>query len=520
MLHVRVHDLSAPTTNPIRLTRAQTAALSLGAVAISLVPVLTVRFLPLVDYPFHFARVFLIANRHDPFLQDLYAVQSLFIPNIALDAFAAAATRVMSPDAAMTTFVALTFCAIMAGVAILHFSFFRYLTPWPLIVACLLLYNFVFVFGFLNYLLALGLMLCLLGVWILAEPLPTYARIAIGAASAMVLYFAHLIAFGLYGVAIAAYGIHRSFEGGRPRVRKLVGTAMITATPFILPLAMHFAVSPTSADLAGGLHFQPLTAKLTSLLFTPTVANPWVDLALAGWFVLVVASLALGTVRLAPSSLAVVAGLVAAFLLLPTSTMEGGHLDDRIPLAFLLVLAAGCSISYRARRVCTAVLAMSVLMIAVRLGAVTREWNRWDRQYARYAELDLEPGSLLLVATEPRPEREIPYQWMRPPLRHAPELAIRDSVFIPAIWASPALQPLVVTSRYEPVYEFQANDPIVVADDQALGSLVRGARDVSAPLSASLPNVYLLLLRTGHRLAADLTVVESSEDYVLWRLTP
>src|SRR5229473_3208310 len=192
-------------------------------------PVLICDTLPLFDYPNHLARMHILADlARSPDLQRFYAIVWRPVPDLAMDAITPTLAHVMPLVWAGKAFVLLTLFLLVGGVAALHRTLFGVWSAWPCL-AFLLLYSRILLWGFLNYLFGLGLGLCATALWIALRHQSPALRLAVGALAALALFFAHLLAFGLYGVMVMGY------EAGQLLRRRSApgGAAREGATPFL-----------------------------------------------------------------------------------------------------------------------------------------------------------------------------------------------------------------------------------------------------------------------------------------------
>ena len=497
---------------------------------ISAVPVFLVQYPPLVDYPLNLARIHILNTwSASPFLQEIYTLQSFMLPNIALDAISIAFPDAIHIETTGKISIFLIMTVTVTGVGILHYSLFRRISFWPLIFSGFLLYNYIFFLGFLNYLLGTGLMLWCFALWIMLETRPPFMRVMFGAVTSLMLFYSHLIAFGLYGIAVTAYGLQRSFSTGRLDYARLLKAAFVTFVSFLLPIIVYFGLLSTSGDLTEGYNYQSLSGKLVSFLFTPTSLNWQMDVIVAVYLLLfLILSLHWAKVRIARDSMLVLASFFLAFLVLPIGTSSGYHLDDRIPIAFLFVLAASMSISIPRRSLRRVVVFVSIIIFAARVGAISKNWLEWDKQYAGYiSTLDrMRPNSVLFIATETYESGhyDIPYGWLCPPTLHVAELAsVRKSVFVPAVFADPVTHTISVARKYEDVYELQGNNPIVVNNTGELQKLVDEINQLYMQIDDLHDYVYLIVFRTSSNSVMDWNIknahlLESTQQLVLLRL--
>ncbi len=416
--------------------------------AVALVPLFLVDVVPLANLPNHMARVRILAEiGQDPLLTAHYRVNWALQPNLALDLLLPPFAGAVSPLELGRWFTALTVFVLVTGTLALHRVLHGRIGVGP-VVLFLFIYNHVLIWGFLNFLLGLGLALWLFAAWVATTERTGWTRAAVFGAAGVALFFVHLMALGIYGLLVGAW------ELGRVRDRRT-------------DLARH-----VRAWAVDGLQFLP-AAVLFLLALPPRVADAewvWGDpiVRLRGVWAPVLTNL--GTVDLLLAVFVVTSGLVivlrrwvrpaggmtlplifltAAAMLAPFWTYGrfGGvwGLDVRMWVAVAFVAAA--SFAFRASGKVGPVLAAAVIgLFFVRIYQTTHDWRVYDQQIAEYraAAAVITPGARILqvqertlpVAGEPGAFRDVYYHF-------AAYSVIDRSVFLPTLFTDPTKQPIV-----------------------------------------------------------------------------
>jgi hypothetical protein len=420
------------------------AALFAALFAAAAVPVLICDTLPLFDYPNHLARMHILVDlARSPDLQRFYEVVWRPVPDLAMDAIVPALAHIMPLDWAGKAFVLLTLLLLAGGVAALHRALFGVWTAWPCL-AFLLLYSRILLWGFLNYLFGLGLGLCATAVWIALRRRSPALRLAFGVVAALALFFAHLLAFGLYGVLVMGYEAGQLMQ--RPSARgRAVAALALAGVAFVPPLVILFAATPGA--IGGAVRYGHLARKL-DLLFS--VFDNYSRVFDVVCFALAASALIFlfwrRCVRLAPAMSVPLALLSLVYLAMPSQLATASGADHRIPLLLFLVLVAGSEWTApraTARRI---FLAAALALFAARLGVVTAMWHDSDQLYAGLLPaLDhLPAGSRVAVAYPPEALNS-----EAAPLAHFPMLAIvRRDAFVPTLFAFPTQQPVALRPAY------------------------------------------------------------------------
>jgi hypothetical protein len=412
--------------------------------AAAAVPVLICDTLPLFDYPNHLARMHILADlARSPDLQRFYAIQWRPVPDLAMDAIVPALAHVIPLDWAGKAFVLTTLLLLLGGTVLLHRVLSGAWSAWPCL-AFLLLYSRILLWGFLNYLFGLGLALCAVAGWIALRRRSPALRLVLGVVAALALFFAHLLAFGLYGVLVMGYEAGEALRRRRGW-RSAAGALALAGAAFVPALLILFVATPGA--IGGAVRYgHPL--RKVDLLFSvfDNYSRPF-DVAC---FVVVVLALiflfARRWVRLAPAMTVPLTLLVVAYMAMPSQLATASGADHRIPLLLGLVLVAGSDWAApraRARRI---VLIAALALFSVRLGVVTAVWRESDRLYASLLPAldELPAGSRVAVAYPPEALNS-----EATPLAHFPTLAVvRRDAFVPTLFAFATQQPVALRPEY------------------------------------------------------------------------
>jgi hypothetical protein len=382
------------------MSRAETwLAAVLTVVAIA--PVWSVAHPPLQDYPYHLARVNVLAQWDDPALAypETFTVSAYPAPYVLSDWLTAGLGRLLGVR--------------IAGKIVL--SLYLGLFPWSLVylarsadpeggvvglLGFLLVYNWHFHMGFVSYVLSLPIALFALGWWWRTReadgprPRRSVWR-ATGVLALLVLqtYLTHVYAFGVLGFVLVLLALVEGWRVDRLRgAAMLLGRTLAACLPALLLLVG--AVLRNVGRSAGSegpllLLYGNLKRKvLLALGSLPSFDLAW-ETAL---FALGVAAvLALAAVawragrRPAWPLLGAAAALVLLYLALPDHLGRVFFVSNRVPMFVLLLGLAALPMPLpgtRARTVAAAFLAVLALLHA---GALTLRYQRIDDQLDDYA---------------------------------------------------------------------------------------------------------------------------------------
>lgn len=421
------------------------------------IPFVLVDVPPVLDYPNHLARYFVLAHPDDPFTSQMYATRWGILPNLGMDAAGAVLLRITDLHVGGRVLLASSLFAPIIGVAVYHRAVFREWSWWPL-ASGLLAYNGAFFLGFMNFLFSLGLALMAGAVWVvLQRQNMQLIRVAFGAVAAGILFFCHIFGVVFFAILIGAHEaglLWRRRQSGALMARDILyaaGAGLAALSPALaLYLLSPLQTGPTSVGEWRGL------AKLWRI-FAPFMTTS-VELTLIT-SVVVISLLILFRRRFefAPGLPLALAGLIMAFVAAPSSVKGGTFVDLRFALMIGLLLFAAVRPHLTVHEAVVTGLAVG-LLIALRSAHVGGSWidHRHDLADLRAAIAKVEPGARV-VAARGRPGHVI---GVEPEGRALPGIYRLDGhlaallvserkAFFPLLFADPAQQPLAVRPPFD-----------------------------------------------------------------------
>jgi hypothetical protein len=396
---------------------------------------------PLFDYPNHLARMHLLSEGGDAF----YAVNWRLLPNLAQDLIVPPLARLVPLAIASKLFLVMVFGVIASATIWLNRVAGGRWRLWPLL-AFLLLYNRIFLWGFVNYLFGIGIALGGTALWLALECKGWRLRVSTSSLAALACYFSHIAAFGFYVLVIIGVEAAPTLSELRRGEWRALGRRTIIAGPqFLVPAALFFGSWQETAR--GPTNYAGFLRKADLLFSVFDNYHRAFDIACFALFLGLVGWLSVtGRLRMIPR-LGWAAGVVfTAYLLMPSQMYGGSAADHRLPAALFLLLVASCAPRFPSRCIAVTVGIVAVSALVLRLAAIERVWSLADRVYsANLVGIDSLPrGAKLAVAY---PATTINFTPI--PEAHFAALAIvRREAFVPILFASPAQQPVVLRAPY------------------------------------------------------------------------
>ncbi|HBB95341.1 MAG TPA: hypothetical protein DC054_08100 [Blastocatellia bacterium] len=236
-----------PSRKTLRFSRVVPIALfGVVAFAILVLPFWIVAFPPLLDYPNHLARVFILAHLHDPafHFSEYYASDWGPYPYLTMDVLMVLLQKFCNVFLAGKILLSLS----VVGVPFASWFFVRQAHPKNVLLAGLSLittWNLFFLWGFINMQLSMALVLLVVGLWLRYLRRPSWPQWIIFLLTVIALYFTHLLGFGIAGLAVAGYCL---------LTRKTFRQLVLGCVPFALGALTHVI---TRIAIAGATSRQP-----------------------------------------------------------------------------------------------------------------------------------------------------------------------------------------------------------------------------------------------------------------------
>lgn len=405
-----------------------------------LTPILSEPLPPLTDYVNHLARMHVMANLDsNPVLASFYEIKWAIIPNLIMDVLVPPLVKFLGVLRAGQLFLVLMVALLVTGPMAIHRALWGRFSPWPLL-AFPLVYNGIFLFGLVNYLLGTGIALWGVAAWIALRDKPARLRAAASTAVVLVLFLCHLFAVGLYGMTLLAYEAWRLWDKRPATRRALIGEVATFLLPF-LPVLPLIAASPTM-----GLSHEMLwesRGKLEGVYLAVELYRDNVDLLFAA--LVIGAGLWLarrGALGLHPAGWVLLSLGAAVFLAMPRQLFGSWIADQRLPVALFFLLIGFLSPNLRGRLSRGAFYMCLCGLTLARTAEVSMNWQSLARitDDMTLAVSNMPRGATVLVA-EADQYTESPA--LTQALSHAPLISVisRDAL-VSTIFSVPGKQVL------------------------------------------------------------------------------
>ncbi len=357
--------MKAPSESRRRRQRVVVGFSLLLLTAVTILPIWVVKYPPLLDYPNHLARSYVLSHLHDasqPF-DEWYEPDWGMYPYLGMDVLLRALQWIAPIELAGRLFLTL----VLVTMPLSTWFFLCQANPtqdsialWALVAT----HNIFFLLGYLNFYLSLTFCFLGLGLWLKWGSDPRLLRWILAAVAFTALYFSHLIAFGIAGLTVTAYCLL-----ARQPVRHL-----LLSWAMFLPGACCYVYSARIIEKqSGSLIFLELADKFRNLRGIMHGYSRALDgitlLAFALYFI--AAWFKNPEFRWNWKWLGVGTALFGAYWLLPWAYGDGADLDVRILPVLLGVILASAHVGRRGWRLAPMVLALFFL----RVGNITQNYR-------------------------------------------------------------------------------------------------------------------------------------------------
>lgn len=443
-----------------------------------LVPIAIAAVPPLVDFPNHLARLWLLGGgASDPALSGIFRVKWDTLTNIGIDLVGAGLVRVLPLEVVGQILVGAA-CLLppLGGVLLWRAVHGRW--HWWQLSFTLMAWNLTLVFGFLNFTIGLGVALLAAA----AEPgLGRRGPVLRGAARmgfSALLFVVHIFALPFYAALLAGLALGPRVDGfwRRERLAPLARTLAGLALTLVLPVAVLLLLAPSPP----GTQVKPSVVSVLlefahgflGALRYPVLKLDGIRAVVLGYdrgldFVTTLVLLAPVVASAAVRRLEVHAGLVVAGMVLaglyfvfPGYLVGTAVIDTRFAMMAPFALAAGLrpGLPVGAGRVAAAVLLGASL---ARTGSMGWAWRARQADVEKVSRaLEVVPAGAAVLPLQHRvrypagapPGRYLVQGWAT--YNHLPALAVPwRRAFVPVLFSVRGKQPLQVLPPWDAIVE-------------------------------------------------------------------
>jgi hypothetical protein len=365
-----------------------------------LLPISLVEIPPLLDYLNHLARMnVLVYGQTDPVLSRMYAAHWSVIPDIAIDVILPQMMRVLPIYAAGRVMLALCILLPTTGAVAYSRATFGRRSFWQ-IAAGLAAFNALFLMGFMNFEIGIGIALWAAAAWIAFRDRYPVVSIAGSVFAAVFIFFCHLFGFCFYALLVGSHELItmvRLARRGEASPRRVAARTAALAPVLLAPVVLYL-LSPLVMTGSGTEWSSP--AKKVYRLLEPFMAYVTALDLFTGAAVVSFLALCFLTrrARISQAAALSVIVLLVVYAALPSTLKNVGYIDSRLPVMIGFLLFAGWMPAGLRPRLEIGAAVFFALLLLVRMGLITDIWLRSQQDVAevRQAIAQVEPGSRVL----------------------------------------------------------------------------------------------------------------------------
>jgi hypothetical protein len=407
---------------------------------VACLPVWLVEFPPLVDYPNHLARQYVLFHYDEtPAFQEHYEPAYEIVPNLAIEAFVLPLQWVLPVETAGKVFLTAVLLCQFLGYHLFGRAVHGRPT-WLAFGGFFIAYHSMWLYGFINFSFGIGTFLVTAAVWLWWRPSLSLAAGLCVAALVVTCYLSHVAAFFFVTgtmLAVVAADLAR-----QPRTW---GRLALQLLPLVPGLVLYFAVGGAGG---GGVVWNTVTGKVIGLLGVVMSYDIRFDAVIVVALVILLAVIAWRSRGWAAHAgvLLAGAGFLFLFLAAPKEVFTGSGADARFLAAAVPLLLLSVRFRLPAPLARWALVCFLGLTLA-RLGVITWEWTRASGQIAaQVALLDRVPVGARIYPAVMEPDVS-DYSKRDRCCFHAVHYAtIRRQAFVPTLFAYPFQQPIRLKS--------------------------------------------------------------------------
>ena len=512
-----------PQTDAVSARLTAVCFLAFGLVAA--IPVVLHPLPPLLDYPNHLARAYVIATiGADRYLSQFYQLEWQIIPNLIMDAMVPLFQSFVGVYRAGQLFIITAIFLTISGTLFLNRALYGNWSLAPLLVAPLF-YNRIFLVGLMNYVFGVGLALWAFALWIYLRERASALRLPVSTLFCVALFFCHLSVVGLYGLGVLSFETWRLWtRRDRPPAGRIAEFAL-AGVPFV-PVLPLLVMSPTWG--LSGENSWDMAGKLDGLYAVIGAYSNAVDFTLLAIIAAAVAwALWRRALRLHPVGWIVLGLGAVVYLALPGFMLSTYMADQRLPIALVFLIIGCANLELHGSTERMVALALLACLLVARVVEVEANWRGLSREALalrdsiRHVE-QRGPRILVAQANETSSDEVQDYG-----LAHAACLAVIErSALVSTLFTIPGKQIIQARPAYRGQVETGDVDlPTIEQLEEALVEPVSEGEGNGAPYWRLWQNkfdyVYVVFTHRGasNPLPALLTSVYEGDHFQLYKVT-
>jgi hypothetical protein len=434
----------------------ETRAFALAMIALAAVPLLWPQIPPLTDLMGHMGRYRVqLEISSSPFLSRYYSFHWALIGNLGVDLLVQLLGPILGLELAVKLIVLSIPCLMVAGLLLLAREIHGRV-PSTAIFALPLAYGYPFQFGFVNFALAMGLLMIAFAFWLrMARTGRLKARPYVFFVVAFLLWVVHSFAWGVLGILCFIAEMIRRRKEGRGWIEstwRAVLACLPMAPPALLLMPWRSGESPKGTFDWFDWYFK--WVWLRSVLRERV--ELWDKASAALLYTVALSGLVWKPWRRYQPTLGIAAVLLAiVFICLPRVLLGSAYADMRL-VPYMLAIAILALRPIADRRIALGFAIAATLFFVARIGVSTLAFLKFERNYdTQLKALDHVPMGSRVMALANIPCRSA---WYTSRMEHLSSMAtVRKQSFVNDQWVAPGAQLLRI--KYRAAGRYYSHDP-------------------------------------------------------------
>jgi hypothetical protein len=408
------------------------------------IPFLLVEYPPLVDYPVHLSRQFILQNLESiPQLQENYQLAWGIKPNLAMDLIVPILSIFLPINLATKIFVMLSIALIIIGTLMLSKQIHGRVGLLPF-GSLLFVYNMALWGGLVNYLFSMGLVLVSLALWLKLKGHSFGLQTIALSALCVTLFFSHLFGLALLGLCILCYELSQAFIQ-----KKFSSRPFLIFILALFPSAIFWLLKPAGPPLSEWIwkdKFSHVASLLSGAYFFEKSDVVFIFILCALFLLFFIFAFKKNQYIESKPFIPLVFTLILISPFIPDAMMGGYSVMIRIPVLIPFMILAILPPEIISHRLGKYFLVSTLLLLSLRSFNITDDWLSKNRDFSEYLEAAkiILPGSRVIQAWRNDNEKtaiELSYQ-------HITELSIPNQYFfIPHMAKIPDQQPIAPSKQ-------------------------------------------------------------------------
>ena len=451
--------MSDPPVSSRAIPWWETRVFALALILLSVVPLLLPPIAPLTDLMGHMGRYRVQLDiGSSPWLSQYYSFNWALIGNLGCDLLVEALGPMLGLEPAVKLVVLSIPALTVAGLLLLAREIHGRV-PSTALFALPLAYGYPFQFGFINFALAMGLMLIAFAFWQrMARLGHLRARPWVFLVAGFLLWVAHSFAWGVLGILCFIAEVVRWRKAGKDWLeagwQAFLGCLPL-APPALLLLPWRGGEAPkgTFDWFRWSFKWRWIYSVLRERV------EAWDMASAALLYAVGLSGLVWKPLRRYEPTLGIAAILMTiVFVCLPRVLLSSAYADMRL-VPYMLAVAGQALRPIANRRASLALAVAATLFFGARIAVSTLAFLKYERNYnAQLKALDHVPMGSKVLALANVPCRNV---WYTTRMEHLSSMAtVRRQAFVNDQWVAPGAQLLRIRYRYpNPYFRFFRHDP-------------------------------------------------------------